>query len=125
MFTFTKKKNSQAYLIWAPKLDVLKLVYCCPNGPKIPPERGGEKHQNYVNDFCEKKFLFLTIGPFSAQKYQSIITGSAIKKFKYLHNERGQEIHEHYFNSFSEKIFGENGPFGTQKWCMVITLDLL
>ena len=38
MFTFTKY-FSQAYIIWAPKLDVPKMVYCCPKVPKIPPEK--------------------------------------------------------------------------------------
>ena len=29
--------HSQAYLFWAPKVDVPKSVYRCPNGPKMPP----------------------------------------------------------------------------------------
>lgn len=36
MFTF-RKKFCQAYLIWAPKVDLSKSVYCSPNWPKIPP----------------------------------------------------------------------------------------
>ena len=38
MFTFTKY-FFQAYIIWAPKSDVPKMVYRCPKVPKIPPEK--------------------------------------------------------------------------------------
>ena len=38
MFTF-RKYFSQAYIIWALKLDVPKMVYRCPKVPNIPPEK--------------------------------------------------------------------------------------
>ena len=55
-------------------------------------------------------------------------SGFAIRFFfKILHDERGRKIDENNVDDFSKKnLFGgANEPFWTQKWCILIILDLL
>ena len=74
------------------------------------------KGTRFFNRFSGKNFIWAS-GP-----------GSTVRIFfKNLPNEWGQYVDEHHINNCLQKffLFGENGSFWAQNWCILITLDLL
>ena len=54
---------------------------------------------------CTKKIMFLTNGPFWAQKWHILITLDQLEEiFKILQNKKGQDLHENFINCFLRKI---------------------
>ena len=52
-------------------------------------------------------------------------SGSVVRIFLKLSTMIAAKVDENDINVFQKKKIGENGPFWAQKWCILITLDLL
>ena len=70
--------------------------------------------------------MFEENGPFKTQNGASSQLWICCKDcVTMLHSERGKERYGNHINGFSEKTFWGNLVILAQKWCVLITLDLL
>ena len=84
------------------------------------------KETRFINRFSEKNShlgKWAILGPIIGHPPNSRSAGRIFIKFYTMKG--ANRLMRMILKIFQKNLFGENGPFSAQKWCILITLDPL